>query len=57
MRKQYKEKKRSCGLCKPHKKGYTKRWKKRDEARMKEVEAELRRFRRFGVPASEEDDA
>lgn len=27
MRKQYKTKKRACGLCKPHKRGWAKRWK------------------------------
>lgn len=27
MRKQYKVKKRSCALCKPHKKGWDNRWK------------------------------
>jgi len=30
MRKMYKNKKRSCSLCKPHKKGWAKRWKVKD---------------------------
>ncbi len=30
MRKQYKRKRRSCGLCKPHKRGLEKRWKLKD---------------------------
>ena len=34
MRKQYKSKRRACGLCKPHKRGLAKRWKARDALRM-----------------------
>lgn len=30
MRKRYKNKKRSCGLCKPHKRGFANRWKAKD---------------------------
>jgi hypothetical protein len=30
MRKRYKDKKRSCGLCKPHKRKWSKRWKVKD---------------------------
>lgn len=35
MRKQYKEKKRTCGLCKPHKRGWAKRWKLKDLTEMR----------------------
>jgi len=42
MRKQYKTKKRSCGLCKPHKKGLDNRWKTKDRAGMSRVEKEIR---------------
>lgn len=30
MRKQYKNKKRSCKLCKPHKMGWFNRWKHKE---------------------------
>lgn len=33
MRKQYKRKKRSCALCKPHKTGGEKRWHISDQRR------------------------
>lgn len=32
MRKQYKAKKSTCALCKPHKRGWAKRWKSKDRA-------------------------
>jgi hypothetical protein len=41
MRKQYKIKKRSCGLCKPHKKGWTNRWKIKDVNEMIESQKEI----------------
>lgn len=36
MRKQMKKKKRSCGLCKPHKKGMDNRWKYKDREELKQ---------------------
>ncbi|MEW6107963.1 MAG: hypothetical protein AB1632_02170 [Nitrospirota bacterium] len=41
MRKRYKIKKRSCGLCKPHKKGWDKRWKVKDMGKMYQAESEI----------------
>jgi hypothetical protein len=46
MRKQYKRKKRSCAMCKPHKMGWEKRWhisdkRKLETARHEQNEAEL----------------
>jgi len=38
MRKRLKNKLRSCGMCKPHKRGKANRWKKKEEARLKEWE-------------------
>jgi hypothetical protein len=37
MRKQYKHKRRSCALCKPHKMGWTKRWKAKEQAKRGEM--------------------
>ncbi len=42
MRKQLKNKKRACGLCKPHKRGGAKRWTPKDAARLKSAESEIR---------------
>lgn len=42
MRKQYKKKKRSCGMCKPHKRGITNRWKVSERAKRKEDDKEIR---------------
>lgn len=42
MRKRTKIKRRSCGLCKPHKRGLANRWKPRQEARLSAAERELR---------------
>ncbi|MDH4084693.1 MAG: hypothetical protein OEV99_14620 [Nitrospira sp.] len=33
MRKAYKQKRRSCALCKPHKAGWAKRWKPKEAER------------------------
>jgi len=33
MRKAYKRKRRSCALCKPHKVGWSKRWKPKEAER------------------------
>jgi len=35
MRKQYKNKKKVCALCKPHKKSWQKRWKSKDKVNIK----------------------
>jgi hypothetical protein len=43
MRKRYRIKRRSCGLCKPHKRGMASRWTVRDEAALRAAEAEIRR--------------
>ena len=40
MRKNYKRKRRSCALCKPHKVGWDKRWKPKEAARRMEMEHE-----------------
>lgn len=42
MRKQYKKKKRSCPICKPHKTGATNRWKNKERAKMKSAEREMK---------------
>jgi len=42
MRKQYKTKNRSCGLCKPHKRGMAHRWKPRDQQAMRDAEKEMK---------------
>jgi hypothetical protein len=41
MRKQYKLKKRSCKMCKPHKMGWDKRWGFRDVVRMQAARQEV----------------
>lgn len=38
MRKRYKKKLRSCGLCKPHKKGWSNRWLNKELYLLKEFE-------------------
>lgn len=38
MRKKYKNKRRSCALCKPWKRGWMKRWKYKEETDIKEFE-------------------
>lgn|GEM_PF-2362032 len=38
MRKRYKEKKRSCALCKPHKRTWSKRWTLKDMITLEEFE-------------------
>jgi hypothetical protein len=42
MRKQYKRKSRSCGLCKPHKIGWERRWKSKDRQFMRSSDTEIR---------------
>lgn len=40
MRKNYKRKRRSCSLCKPHKVGWDKRWKAKEAVIRKAMERE-----------------
>jgi hypothetical protein len=42
MRKRYRKKRRSCGVCKPDKMGLSKRWTARQEMLLKEFEREAR---------------
>lgn len=42
VRKRYKAKLRSCGLCKPHKRGIERRWKPQGLASMRAAEREIR---------------
>lgn len=45
MRKRYKSKTKStCGLCKPHKRGWSNRWKVKDFFRLKQDEAEIKEY-------------
>lgn len=44
MRKRFRIKKHSCGLCKPHKIGWSNRWNYEEFTKMKEFEKEKRRF-------------
>lgn len=46
MRKRYRINRRSCGLCKPHKRGLTNRWKPRDLALLRAAEADVSAQRR-----------
>ena len=41
MRKQYKNKKRACGLCKPQKRGWVKRWTPQEVEEIKIIDKEL----------------
>lgn len=42
MRKNYKRKRRSCSLCKPHKMGWDKRWKAKEAARRRIMERAIK---------------
>lgn len=42
MRKRYKNKLKSCALCKPHKRGWALRWRGRELASMSAAETEVR---------------
>lgn len=46
MRKEFHEKRRSCGLCKPHKQGWQRRWKAKDLSIVREAELEIESARR-----------
>lgn len=41
MRKRYKSKRRSCGLCKPHKRGWLTRWNTKVADQITRAEAEI----------------
>jgi hypothetical protein len=45
MRKQFKNKLRSCGLCKPHKRGWSSRWKPQQRQALLEADRQLRSVR------------
>jgi hypothetical protein len=42
MRKRYKQKRRSCSLCKPHKRGWDNRWTVKDRLLIERAEKEIR---------------
>ena len=42
MRKRYKDKLKSCALCKPHKRGWALRWRPREFAVLMRMECEVR---------------
>lgn len=42
MRKQFKNKARSCALCKPHKRGWDHRWKPRERQAIREADRAMR---------------
>ncbi len=44
MRKQQKNKRRSCKLCKPHKRGWANRWKPKERQARRLAIAEIRRL-------------
>ena len=46
MRKRYKNKLRSCGLCKPHKRGLDNRWKPQHQQLSECAEREISEARR-----------
>lgn len=49
MGKVYKRKRRSCGLCKPHKTGWAPRFKDRQRGLQKVHESEMKAVLRTGV--------
>jgi hypothetical protein len=42
LRKNYKIKRRSCALCKPHKMGWSKRWSIRELVGLRRAEKDIR---------------
>ncbi|MGZ6281747.1 MAG: hypothetical protein ACXWQ5_00445 [Ktedonobacterales bacterium] len=42
MRKNYKDKRRACKLCYPHKRGFVSRWKPKEREKMVRTEKALR---------------
>jgi len=57
MRKQYKNKLRSCGLCKPHKRGWNSRWKPQQRQVLFETDREIRAVPRKAEQAVQPDRA
>jgi hypothetical protein len=45
MRKRLKNKKRSCAMCKPQKRGWDNRWKPKEEDRLRRWERERREWK------------
>jgi hypothetical protein len=41
MRKTYKNKRRSCALCKPHKRKHSNRWKPKDAEALRRTERQI----------------
>lgn len=52
VRKNYKQKRRSCALCKPHQVGWDSRWTAKEAARRKLMEGECRNLTRQIVSIS-----
>ena len=49
MRKQYKTKKRSCGLCKPHKRGWINRWSAKDKRDLLDGQKEIEYYEKENI--------
>jgi hypothetical protein len=50
MRKRYKNKRRSCALCKPHKRGWEERWKPKQVQALRDSEREIREAPQLPLP-------
>ncbi|MEQ8485030.1 MAG: hypothetical protein RIB46_11760 [Pseudomonadales bacterium] len=51
MRKQFTSKRRACALCKPHKRGWARRWTASDQAARRDAEREIRAAAAERAPA------
>jgi hypothetical protein len=49
MRKQYKNKKKSCGLCKPHKRGWVNRWSVKDKRDLLDGQKEIENYEKENI--------
>jgi hypothetical protein len=49
MRKQYKNKKKSCGLCKPHKRGWVNRWSVKDKRDLLDGQKEIEYYEKENI--------
>jgi len=49
MRKQYKNKKKSCGLCKPHKRGWANRWSVKDKRDLLDGQKEIEYYEKENI--------
>ena len=49
MRKRYKNKKKSCGLCKPHKRGWTNRWSAKDKRDLMDGQKEIEYYEKENI--------